>query len=73
MKIEKMYKYKKDGVVIIGGVIPQDAELITEMDILIADKGKKLIKDGLKKPLSSVWLRNGDSQENYEEVEIKNE
>ena len=72
MTIQKMYKYRKDGIIIIGGEIPDGGELILEMDILIADKGKKLVKDG-KKPLSSVWLKDGDKPENYEELEIEDE
>ena len=69
MKITQSYKYTKDGVVYVGANVPTDAEVIETMDILVADDGYELSLAG-KSVGNSVWLRDGDSQENYAEVEI---
>ncbi|MBQ5901275.1 MAG: hypothetical protein IIW86_05390 [Clostridia bacterium] len=69
MKITQSYKYRKDNIVYIGGEVPEGAEVLETMNILNADDGKELIKNGANIG-NSVWLKDGDSQENYAEVEI---
>lgn len=72
MKIEQSYKYKKDGVVGVSGIVPEGAEIIETMDILCADEEMTLIRISDKEDVgNSMWLRNGDKQENYREEEYK--
>lgn len=65
MYMSKLYKYEKDGVVGVG-LLPEGATVLEEMDILSAEEGYELVKDG-ERIGSSVWLKDGDTQENYEE------
>ena len=74
MHIENMYKYEKDGVIYVAGEVPEGAELLETLDILIAEDGYDLIRISDEENLGpSVWLRNGDVQENYKEEEHKEE
>lgn len=67
-----VYKYRKDGVVYVGGNVPEGAEVLQTMDILNAEEHYTLIrKSDLEDIGNSVWLKDGDSQENYEEKEVK--
>lgn len=70
MYISEMYKYEKDGVIYVAGEVPEGATLLETMDILIAEDGYDLVRisDG-ENVGSSIWLHNGDVQENYNEVE----
>lgn len=62
------YKYEKDGVVYVGGNVPEGATILETMDILNADEGKTLIRISNEEDIgSSVWLHNGDVQGNYRE------
>ena len=68
MYIKKMYKYKKDGITYISETLPTGAILIEDMDILNAEDGNDLIRIADDENVgSSIWLRNGDVQENYRE------
>lgn len=72
MYITETYKYEKDGIVYVGGNLPEGAEIIETMDILCADEEMTLIRIADEEEVgSSVWLRNGDKQENYREEEYK--
>lgn len=72
MHITETYKYKKDGIVYVGGEVPEGAEIIETMDILNAEDGYDLIRISDNENVgSSVWLHNGDVQENYREEERK--
>ena len=70
MFITQCYKYEKDGIVYVGGNVPDGANVMETMDILNAEDGYELVRksDG-ENVGSSVWLKDGDSQDNYEEVE----
>ena len=72
MHITQSYKYRKDGIVYVSGTVPEGAEIILTLDILNSEDGYDLIRiaDGKNKG-TSVWLRNGDVQENYREEEHK--
>lgn len=72
MFITQCYKYEKDGIVYVGGNVPEGATILETMDILNAEEGYTLIRkvDG-EDMSSSVWLRDGDSQDNYIEIEIE--
>ena len=74
MFITKCYKYRKDGIVYVGGEVPEGAEILETMDILNAEDGYDLIRIADSENVgSSVWLRNGDTKDNYGEKEIKDE
>lgn len=68
MFITQVYKYEKDGVVYVGGNVPEGATILETMDILNAEEGYTLIRiaDG-ENVGSSVWLKDGDIQDNYRE------
>ena len=66
MYITQSYKYEKDEIVYVGGNLPEGATIIETMNILNAEEGYILFKDG-EQVSSSVWLKNGDTQDNYEE------
>lgn len=70
MFITQDYKYEINGIVYVGGNVPEGATILETMDILCAEEGYVLIRkaDG-EKVGNSIWLHNGDVQENYEEVE----
>lgn len=69
MFITQCYKYEKDGIVYVGGNVPEDATILETMDILNADDGYEFVRksDG-ENVGNSVWLHDGDVQENYIEV-----
>lgn len=69
MFITQTYKYKYNGIVYVGGEVPEGAEVLETMDILNAENGYNLIRiaDG-ENMGNSVWLRNGDTKDNYTEV-----
>jgi len=68
MFITQCYKYKYNGIVYVGGEVPKGAEILETMDILNAEEGYDLIRISDDENMgSSVWLHNGDVQENYRE------
>lgn len=73
MKIEQSYKYELDGIVYVSGNVTEGATILETMDILCAEEGYVLIRkaDGENVGIS-IWLHNGDVQENYEEVKDEN-
>ena len=72
MYITQVYKYEKNGIRYVGGNVPDGATIIETMEILNADDGFELWRKADAENIgSSVWLRNGDIQENYIEKEIK--
>ena len=74
MFITQTYKYKYNGIVYVGGEVPDGAEILETMDILNAEDGYDLIRIADSENVdSSVWLRDGDTKDNYGEKEIKDE
>ena len=75
MFITQCYKYKKDGIVYVGGEVPEDTEILETMDILNAEEGFYLIRISDEENIgNSVWLHDGDVQGNYrEEKSIESE
>ena len=72
MFITKCYKYRKDGIVYVGGQVSEGAEILETMDILNAEDGYDLIRIADSENVgSSVWLRDGDTKDNYGEKEIE--
>jgi hypothetical protein len=74
MFITHTYKYEKDGIIYVGGQVPDGVEILETMDILNAEDGFELVRksDG-ENVGTSVWLHDGDTQENYREVEAQPE
>lgn len=68
MFITQCYKYKYNGIVYVGGQVPDGAEILEIMDILNAEEGFDLIRISDEENMgNSVWLKDGDVQENYRE------
>ena len=74
MFITQTYKYRYNNIVYVGGEVPEGAEILETMDILNAEEGYTLIrKSDFEDVGNSVWLHNGDTQENYGEKKIPEE
>lgn len=72
MFITEVYKYKHNGIIYVGGNIPEDAEVLETMIILNADEGNDIVRKSDGENLgNSVWLKYGDSQDNYIEIKTK--
>ena len=66
------YKYEKDGTIYVSGKLPEGATVLETMDILNADEGYELQRISDKENVgSSIWLKDGDSQDNYWEIEVE--
>jgi len=65
------YKGIKDGVIgYYCGFKPEGVEIIEEMPILNAEEGYTIIRKSDQEDVgNSVWLHDGDTQDNYTEVE----
>lgn len=74
MYITNMYKYKKDGIVYVGGDVPEGAEILETMDILNAEDGYDLIRIADNENVgANIWLKDGDTQENYKEEVVEDD
>ena len=74
MHIVTSYKYEIDGVVKVSENLPEGATILETMDILYAEEGYTLIRKSDGEDVSnSVWLKDGDFQDNYIEKEIVDE
>lgn len=71
MFITQSYKYELNGIIYVSANVPEGATILETLDILNAEEGFELVRksDG-ENVGNSVWLHNGDVQENYEEVEV---
>ena len=74
MFITQCYKYEYNGIVYVGGNVPEGAEILETMDILNAEDGYELVRksDG-ENVGANIWLHDGDTQDNYTEVEAQDE
>lgn len=72
MFITQCYKYELNEIVYVGGQVPEGAEILETMDILNAEEGFDLVRksDG-ENVGANIWLKDGDVQENYIEVEAQ--
>lgn len=69
MYISNMYKYEKDGVVYVGGNVPEGATILETMDILNAEGGYDLVRIADDENVgANIWLKDGDVKENYKET-----
>ena len=70
MYISEMYKYEKDGIVYVGGEVPEGATVLETMYILNAEDRYDLVRISDDKNVgNNIWLKDGDIQENYKEIE----
>ena len=77
MEIRTTYfgKFEKNGKIISGilcGTRAEDATITEERNILFPEEGKKLKHKETEILFDTVWLRDGDVAENYEEIEERN-
>lgn len=56
-----------------GKEIPEGATIIEERPVLFPDDGFVLQNKESEERFESIWLRGGDTEENYIEVENKEE
>ena len=74
MTIVQEYKYINNGIIYVGGSVPDGADVLETLNILVADHGKELHrKSDDKRVGTSIWLKDDDSQDNYVEVEKEND
>ena len=72
MFITQVYKYKYNDIIYVGGQVPDGAEILETMDILNAEEGSDLVRISDNENVgSNIWLKDGDVQENYREVEAE--
>lgn len=74
MYITQTYKYEYNGVVYVSAEMPKGATILEILNILCAEDGYELerIADG-ENVGNSIWLHDGDVQENYREVPAQEE
>jgi len=63
--------YICDGAIYCG-FKPEGVKVKEERQVLYAEKGYKLKRKSDGKQISSVWLKDGDTEENYIEVKYDN-
>lgn len=74
MFLTEVKKYRKDNIIYVGADVPEGATILETLNILNAEDGYTLIRISDGEDMSnSLWLRDGDSQGNYKEVEIEEE
>lgn len=74
MYITQSYKYELNGIIYVSGNLPEGATILETMDILNAEEGFDLIRIADEENVgSSIWLHDGDTQENYTEIVIPEE
>lgn len=74
MFITQVYKYEYNGIVYVSGQVPEGATILETMDILNAEDGFELVRisDG-ENVGTSVWLKDGDIENNYTEEKMKDD
>jgi hypothetical protein len=74
MFITQCYKYEINGIVYVGGEVPEGAEILETMDILNAEEGYDLIRIVDDENVgNSVWLHDDDTESNYREEKQRND
>lgn len=70
MFITQCYKYEYNNIVYVGGDVPESATILETMNILNAEEGYELVRKSDEENVgNSIWLKDGDSEDNYTEVE----
>lgn len=69
MFITTCQKYEFNGIIYVGGEVPDGAIILENMDILNAEQGYSLQRISDNEVIgANIWLKDGDSQENYREI-----
>lgn len=69
MHIENSYKYELDGIIYVSGNVPDGATVLETLEILYSEPGYELQRISDDEIIgSSIWLHDGDVQENYREI-----
>lgn len=55
------------------GFLPEGAVIEEERQVLYPEMGKSLRRIATQEVFSSVWLQDGDTQENYEEIPMQDD
>lgn len=72
MHIEKMYKIKENGIIKITSKILKSSEVLEELNILVAEENMDLIRISDNENVGgSIWLKNNDTQDNYQEEKVE--
>ena len=72
MHIEKMYKIKENGRSKITCKILKSSEVLEELNILVAEENMDLIRISDNKNVGgSIWLKDNDTQDNYQEEKVE--
>ena len=71
MYITQTYKYEYNDIIYVGGQFPDGANILETMNILNAEEGYELLNIYSNEKFGSIWLKDGDTQENYREIKIK--
>ena len=72
MQVKTSYYIKRgnDYIWLSQGIEPLETDEIVEVrPMLVADEGKTLVRDGMEIG-GSLWLKDEDVPENYEEIDI---
>lgn len=74
MFITQYYKYEYNNIVYVSGNVPEGATILETMNILNAKEGYELIhKSDNENVGNSIWLKDNDVKENYNEIEASKE
>lgn len=69
MYITQCYKYEYNNVIYVSGNVPEGAEILETMNILNSENGYCLVRKSDNENVgANVWLRDGDVQDNYDEI-----
>ena len=74
MYITQTYKYELNNIIYVSSNVPENATILETMNILNAKEGYNLVRKSNNENIgSSIWLKSGDSENNYIETEVKDE
>ncbi len=69
MYITQCYKYEYNNIVYVGSDVSEGATILETMNILNAEEGYELVRKSDEENVgNSIWLKDGDSEDNYIEV-----
>ena len=67
-----MYKIKENGIIKITCKILKSSEVLEELNILVAEENMDLIRISDNENVGgSIWLKDNDTQDNYQEEKVE--
>lgn len=67
-----MYKIKENGIIKITCKIQKSSEVLEELNILVAEENMDLIRISDNENVGgSIWLKDNDTQDNYQEEKVE--